>query len=132
MQKSPVSGRPKGARTFDPAIARAFGEAVQQARLAQGISQESLAAMAAIDRAHMGRIERGDHLPTVVGVFKLASALDCEVYELLAWVTALLPNGHVTSLIKQAHADSGSNRLSKRSARTTQTLLRLKAQPKKR
>ena len=130
MQKDLVAGRPKGSRTFDPVIARSFGQAVQEARKSQGISQESLAALAAIDRAHMGRIERGDNLPTLVAVFKLASALGFEVYEFLACVGALLPRGHVHSLIKQAHADSGGSRLSKRSARVTQTRLKLGIQPK--
>lgn len=104
MQKSPLAaGRPKGARSYDLVIAKAFGEAVQQARGVRGVSQEALAALAGIERAHVGRIERGEHLPTVVGVFKLAKGLECEVYELLAWVEALLPDGHVDELILQAH-----------------------------
>ena len=107
MQKSPIpAGRPKGARSYDVVIAKAFGLAIQQARGIRGVSQESLSGLAGIERAHVGKIERGEHLPTVVGVFKLAKGLGCEVYELLAWVEALLPDGHVVRLIKRAQAGS--------------------------
>lgn len=107
MQKSPIrAGRPKGARTYDAVVAKAFGEAIQQARGIRGVSQEALAGLAGIERAHVGKIERGEHLPTVVGVFKLAKGLGCEAYELLAWVEALLPDDHVERLIKRAQAGS--------------------------
>jgi transcriptional regulator with XRE-family HTH domain len=103
MQNTPIAaGRPKGARSYDSVIAKAFGEAVQQARRARGVSQEHLSLLAGIERAHVGKIERGEHLPTVVAVFKLAKGLECEAYELLAWVTALLPRGHVNDLISRA------------------------------
>lgn len=77
MQESikPKSGRPKGAKTFDPAPALAFGLAVREARLKAGLSQEELANTAAVERSHMGKIERGEHMPNFVLILRLAKAL---------------------------------------------------------
>ena len=102
MRRTSISaGRPKGAKSFDPVVAKAFGAAVQQARVQRGVSQEALAGLVGIERAHVGKIERGEHLPTIVAVFKLARGLECEAHELVAWVNALLPDGHVDDLIAQ-------------------------------
>ena len=43
----------------------AFGQAVRAARVAQAIAQDEFAALAGISRSHMGKIERGEHVPTV-------------------------------------------------------------------
>ncbi len=68
-------GRPKGATTSDPVVAVAFGAAVREARLAVGIAQEELAHKAGIERSHMGKIERGEHMPTLALALKVARAL---------------------------------------------------------
>ena len=73
--KKPKQGRPKGAKTFDPAPALAFGVAVRQRRLEIGISQEELASSAQVERSHMGKIERGEHMPNLVMILRLARAL---------------------------------------------------------
>ncbi|EPN9802920.1 transcriptional regulator [Pseudomonas aeruginosa] len=84
MQKRTIQrGRPSGTTTYDPAIAGAFGRAVRDARLEGGIAQEALASLAGIERSHMGKIERGEHLPTLALVFKIARALDCSVTDLM-------------------------------------------------
>lgn len=54
-----------GTTTFDAEPALAFGAAVRVARLTQGVAQEELAAKAGIERSHMGKIERGEHMPTL-------------------------------------------------------------------
>ena len=41
-----------------------------------------LALAASIERAHMGRIERGERIPNLVALIKLAGALDCTLAEL--------------------------------------------------
>lgn len=65
MEKRTVRrGRPPGTTTFDAEPALAFGAAVRVARLTQGVAQEELAAKAGIERSHMGKIERGEHMPT--------------------------------------------------------------------
>ena len=73
--KKPRPGRPKGTKTVDPAPALAFGEAVRKRRFELGLSQEELANAAQIERSHMGKIERGEHLPNLILILRLAKAL---------------------------------------------------------
>lgn len=75
-RKKPTPGRPQGAKTFDPAPALAFGTAVRERRLVVGLSQEELAARATVERSHMGKVERGEHMPNFVLILRLAKALD--------------------------------------------------------
>ncbi|MEW6344228.1 MAG: helix-turn-helix transcriptional regulator [Paraburkholderia sp.] len=78
MQKRSIQrGRPAGATTFDAELAQAFGASVRALRTERGIAQESLANLAGIERSHMGKIERGEHMPTLAIIFKIASALGC-------------------------------------------------------
>jgi transcriptional regulator with XRE-family HTH domain len=72
-------------------LAAAFGTAVRSARTARGIAQEGLAHLAKIERSHVGKIERGEHMPTIAAVLKLAKALGVTGAELLAAAEALLP-----------------------------------------
>ena len=84
-------GRPPGSRTADPVLAGAFGAAVRAARTRRGIAQEVLANMAGVERAHVGKIERGQHMPTLAAVLKIAKALGMSGADLLAEAEALLP-----------------------------------------
>lgn len=85
MQKRSVQpGRPAGSTTFDAELAQAFGAAVRALRMERGIAQESLANLAGIERSHMGKVERGEHMPTLAIIFKIAGALDCSTAALLA------------------------------------------------
>lgn len=85
MQKRSVQpGRPAGSTTFDAELAQAFGAAVRALRMERSIAQESLANLAGIERSHMGKVERGEHMPTLAIIFKIASALDCSTAELMA------------------------------------------------
>jgi transcriptional regulator with XRE-family HTH domain len=61
-----------------------FGYGVRQLRTSLGMSQEKLANMAGIDRAHMGHIERGTVSPSLKKVSQIAKALDVSVESLLA------------------------------------------------
>jgi transcriptional regulator with XRE-family HTH domain len=83
-------GRPAGATTFESAPARAFGEAVRSARLVDGIAQEALAHLAGIERSHMGKIERGEHMPTLALILKIARALNRSAGELVLETEARL------------------------------------------
>ena len=60
----------------DAELAHAFGAAVRALRMERGIAQESLAHQAGIERSHMGKIERGEHMPTLAIIFKIAGALE--------------------------------------------------------
>ena len=84
-------GRPPGSKTADPVLAGAFGAAVRAARTRRGVAQEVLANMAGVERAHVGKIERGQHLPTLGAALKIAKALGMSGAELLAEAEALLP-----------------------------------------
>lgn len=54
---------------------RVIGQNVRSTRKAQGISQETLADMAGIDRSHMGFIERGKKDIRISTLVKVAGAL---------------------------------------------------------
>ena len=85
MQKRSVQrGRPAGATTFDAELAQAFGAAVRALRLERGVAQESLAHLAGIERSHMGKVERGEHMPTLAIIFKIAGALQCSTAVLMS------------------------------------------------
>ena len=48
------------------------------------MSQMALALAATIERAHMGRIERGEAIPNLVAMMKIAAALECTLVELVS------------------------------------------------
>ena len=99
MQKRVIQrGRPVGATTFEVAPARAFGAAVRAARTEDGIAQGTLAHMAGIERSHMGKIERGEHMPTLVLVLKIARALGVSSAKLLTATEARLPSNWLGSV----------------------------------
>ncbi|MBG5516119.1 helix-turn-helix transcriptional regulator [Pseudomonas aeruginosa] len=85
MEKRTVRrGRPPGTTTFDVEPALAFGVAVRVARLTQGVAQEELAAKAGIERSHMGKIERGEHMPTLALILRIAAGLKLSAAELVS------------------------------------------------
>ena len=85
MQKHTVKrGRPAGSTTFQAEPAIAFGQAVRALRAERGIAQEEMAALANIERSHMGKIERGEHMPTLALILKIAAALDVSAADLMA------------------------------------------------
>lgn len=98
MEKSSIRpGRPKGSRTADPVLAAAFGAAVRSARTTRGIAQEGLAHLSKIERSHVGKIERGEHMPTLSAVLKIARALGMSGADLIAAAEAVLPAEHMAA-----------------------------------
>ena len=84
MQKRSIQrGRPTGATTFEAEPAQAFGAAVRALRTEHGVAQETLANLAGIERSHMGKIERGEHMPTLAIILKIARALGCSAADLM-------------------------------------------------
>lgn len=79
-------GRPRGATSFDADVAAAFGRVVREARLASGVSQETLAYTAQVERSYFGRMERGQSQPTLFVLLKVAAALGYTGAELVAAV----------------------------------------------
>lgn len=93
MQKRVIQrGRPVGATTFEVAPALAFGAAVRAARTEDGIAQETLAHLAGVERSHMGKIERGEHMPTLALILQIARALGRSAGELMLETEARLPS----------------------------------------
>lgn len=68
-------GRPFGSRSFEPKSASAFGQVVREIRVEIGVSQDDLALRSNLERAHVGRIERGENQPTLWVILKLAEGL---------------------------------------------------------
>ena len=66
----------------NPALV-SLGEAIRQTRLERGISQESLALLAEVDRSYIGRVERGDNNVAVLTLIKVAQALNVSVCDLM-------------------------------------------------
>lgn len=63
---------------------------MREERTNQGIAQETLAHMAGIERSHMGKIERGEHMPTLVLILRIAKGLGCSAAALMAATEAQL------------------------------------------
>lgn len=57
------------------------------------MAQEELAALAAIERSHMGKIERGEHMPTLALILRIAIALNRSAAELIAATEENLRSG---------------------------------------
>ena len=57
-------------------LARKFGALVQRLRLERGLSQEAFAQACSLERAHVGKIERGEVNVTVATTLKLIKGLD--------------------------------------------------------
>ena len=94
MQKRTVQrGRPVGSTTYEPEPALAFGQAVRAARMEQGMAQEELAASAEIERSHLGKIERGEHMPTLALILRIAVALNRSAADLIAATEENLRSG---------------------------------------
>jgi transcriptional regulator with XRE-family HTH domain len=60
-----------------------FGLSLQRLRRARGLSQESIAGLSEIDRAYVGRLERGEANPTLLMLARIAGALEITLSELV-------------------------------------------------
>ncbi|MGL4668107.1 MAG: helix-turn-helix domain-containing protein, partial [Saezia sp.] len=70
-----------------------FGLVVRRLRLEKRISQEALAVQAGIERAYMGRIERGETMPTLTLILKVARGLGLSAGIILTETELLLESG---------------------------------------
>ncbi|ELI5435645.1 helix-turn-helix transcriptional regulator [Vibrio parahaemolyticus] len=59
-----------------------FGQRVRTLRKIKGLSQESMAALAGLDRSYMGHIERGEKNITLLKIYQISEALGIEVSDL--------------------------------------------------
>jgi transcriptional regulator with XRE-family HTH domain len=62
---------------------RTIGLTIRSRRRSRGLSQESLAALAHLDRSYMSSIERGLRNVSVLNLARIAAALEVPVWDLL-------------------------------------------------
>ena len=60
-----------------------IGQTIRRLRKEKHLSQEVFSGLAALDRSHYSKIERGLRLPTLETIFKMAQALDMKPSELI-------------------------------------------------
>ena len=73
-----VHGKNRG-----PKILEEFGKRLRSLRRARGLSQESLAHEADLDRTYVGGVERGERNTSLLNIRKLADALGVSPRELV-------------------------------------------------
>ena len=64
-------------------IAIKLGAVLRATRVRRRLSQEALAELAGLNRTYLGEIERGDAIPSIVTLQKLADALGDPLSELI-------------------------------------------------
>jgi transcriptional regulator with XRE-family HTH domain len=72
----PRSRKPYFWRMGSASVAAAFGRVLRDVREKSGLSQETLAGIADIDRTYVSLLERGLRQPTLETLFRLSQALD--------------------------------------------------------
>ena len=72
--------------TGDPnfPVARTIGQRVRELRAQQHLSQRDLADRSGLSPSVISLIERGQRMPSIRTIRKLATALDCSLVELLS------------------------------------------------
>lgn len=71
-------------------LSTAFGKILREYRERAGLSQESLADAAELDRTFIGLLERGQRQPTLESLFRIAAALKVAPQTLVARTAAEL------------------------------------------
>lgn len=67
----------------DARLAVEFGERVRAFRKGTGLSQEALADVAGVHRTMVGHVERGEAMPTLMTIVRVAAALSIDPAELV-------------------------------------------------
>ena len=75
------------ARSSASVVGQRFGATVRRLRKERRLTQETLGARAGLTTVYVGLVERGENIPTLIAVFKIARALDVGAPELLAEFT---------------------------------------------
>ena len=60
-----------------------LGLAIRHKRKEIGLSQETLAGVAGIERSNMGKIERGENNLSILNLVRIAEALNCRAASIL-------------------------------------------------
>lgn len=76
-------------RKKHPALIK-LGKKIRELRQAKGLSQESFADEAGLDRTYMGGVERGERNLATLNLIRIAAALNVDVGELFPPINTLL------------------------------------------
>ena len=68
------------------------GKTIAYFRQKKGISQEVLSGLADIGRSHLSAIERGERKPTLETLYRICTALDVKMSEVILHLESLLEN----------------------------------------
>lgn len=60
-----------------------FARNLRKRRVAEGLSQESLAAFSGLHRTYIGSVERGERNISIDNMARIATALNCTIQDLL-------------------------------------------------
>ena len=74
--------------TLDPKI---VGKVIADFRKKKGISQEVLSGLADIGRTHLSAIERGERKPTLETLYRISTALDVKMSDIVREIENQLP-----------------------------------------
>ena len=66
---------PRRATSFEPQVAKAFGEVARALREEQELAQDQFALKASVDRSYYGKLERGERQPSLALLLRVAGAL---------------------------------------------------------
>lgn len=64
-------------------ICKRFGSKVRDLRIAQGMSQETLAQKSGLHRTYIGGIERGERNISLINIEKIAKALELSLVDIV-------------------------------------------------
>tara|TARA_R110002096_G_scaffold373980_3_gene567542 strand:+ start:472 stop:702 length:231 start_codon:yes stop_codon:yes gene_type:complete len=64
-------------------IIKQIGNNIRQLRLERHLSQFQLQVDANVAKNQIGRIERGEHVPNIISLIKIAKALEVDISKLL-------------------------------------------------
>ena len=63
--------------------AKIIGNILKELRNDKGLTQEQLSGLAALDRTHYSKLERGLRSPTIETLFKISHALDIKPHKII-------------------------------------------------
>ena len=72
-----------GAREDRPEIVNHLGTRVREVRRMRGLSQSKLAQLMKVPRTYISKVEMSRTVPTIATLYRMASALEIEVHQLL-------------------------------------------------
>ena len=71
---------------------KSFGQVLQELRKEKGLSQEELAFRSSLDRTYISLLERGKRVPTIITLFKVATAFQIRAETIIIRMEVDYPN----------------------------------------